>query len=85
MADEEENAEPVEPNAEDCCGQGCTPCVWDTYRENLKKYQAKQEDQMQSSDCGLSKVDFRPCTLVDIRILTDDTAVYRSSCTLKNN
>jgi Oxidoreductase-like protein, N-terminal len=78
MLTDDENAEPIEPNTEDCCGQGCSSCVWDTYRENLKKYQAKQEDQMQSSECGLSKLEFQPCSLVDIRVLTEDTSVYRS-------
>lgn len=77
----DEDTEPLEPNAEDCCGQGCTSCVWDTYRDKLKKYYAKQEDQLPNSEFGLSKLEFRPCILVAIKVLADDTAVYRSTST----
>jgi hypothetical protein len=31
---------PREPLPEDCCGKGCTPCVFDTYAEALEKYRA---------------------------------------------
>ncbi|KAJ2373461.1 NADH-cytochrome b5 reductase-like, partial [Coemansia sp. RSA 2603] len=34
--------EPQPPSADECCGNGCTPCVYDTYRAQLAAYhQAK--------------------------------------------
>ena len=31
---------PREPLPEECCGKGCTPCVFDTYVEALERYRA---------------------------------------------
>jgi hypothetical protein len=32
---------PREPTAEECCGKGCTPCVFDQYAEALERYKAQ--------------------------------------------
>lgn len=32
---------PREPTEDDCCGNGCSPCVWDTFYERLDKYEDK--------------------------------------------
>ncbi|TAN29929.1 MAG: oxidoreductase-like protein [Castellaniella sp.] len=32
-------AEPVEPDLNECCGNGCTPCVFDTYAEDKRRWQ----------------------------------------------
>jgi hypothetical protein len=29
---------PTEPDAADCCGEGCTHCVYDLYEEALERY-----------------------------------------------
>ena len=34
---------PTPPDPSECCGNGCEPCVWDIYREELRKWQEKQE------------------------------------------
>ncbi|WP_343206126.1 oxidoreductase-like domain-containing protein [Rhodanobacter sp. MP7CTX1] len=31
---------PVEPDADDCCGEGCARCVFDAYGEALERYEA---------------------------------------------
>ena len=31
---------PRKPQPEECCNQGCTPCVFDRYEEELEKYRA---------------------------------------------
>jgi hypothetical protein len=31
---------PVEPQLEDCCGNGCDPCVFDTYQMAMDRYRA---------------------------------------------
>ena len=30
---------PVEPDAADCCGEGCARCVFDVYEEALERYE----------------------------------------------
>ena len=30
---------PVQPELEDCCRSGCTPCVFDLYQEALERYE----------------------------------------------
>ena len=30
---------PAEPDAADCCGEGCVRCVYDRYDEALERYQ----------------------------------------------
>lgn len=32
---------PVEPDAADCCGEGCVRCVYDIYDEALRRYRVK--------------------------------------------
>jgi hypothetical protein len=34
---------PREPAPEECCGKGCTPCVFDVYAEALERYKAELE------------------------------------------
>ena len=34
---------PLEPDEKDCCGSGCTPCVFDIYEKDLRIW--KQECQ----------------------------------------
>ena len=32
---------PSEPDAADCCGEGCARCVFDVYEEALLRYEAE--------------------------------------------
>jgi Oxidoreductase-like protein, N-terminal len=34
---------PREPAMEECCGKGCTPCVFDVYAEAIERYRAELE------------------------------------------
>jgi hypothetical protein len=34
---------PREPSAEECCGKGCMPCVFDVYADALERYKAQLE------------------------------------------
>ena len=33
---------PLEPEQDDCCGSGCTPCVFDTYYDRLERYEERK-------------------------------------------
>lgn len=30
---------PVQPDLDECCGSGCSPCIFDTYAEALERHQ----------------------------------------------
>ncbi|XP_049840073.1 NADH-cytochrome b5 reductase-like [Schistocerca gregaria] len=32
---------PEEPRAEDCCGQGCQPCIFDIYQQQMRAWEAE--------------------------------------------
>lgn len=68
--------EPVEPEPDACCGEGCASCVWDVYREQLQKWQAVQNTTCTDNQV-LSKLQFTKCTLKTVAVQTSDTAIYR--------
>lgn len=35
---------PEKPLPGDCCGEGCNPCVWDIYYEQLEAYNTSRSD-----------------------------------------
>ena len=34
---------PRQPEAEDCCGSGCDPCIFDLYEDALQRWEAQVE------------------------------------------
>ncbi|MEO9078332.1 MAG: oxidoreductase-like domain-containing protein [Rhodanobacter sp.] len=38
-----EPTRPLEPDAADCCGEGCIRCVYDRYDEALERYRLALE------------------------------------------
>ena len=34
----------MEPDPDDCCGQGCDPCVFDTFDNQMEKYVDSKEE-----------------------------------------
>jgi hypothetical protein len=43
-------AKPTPPEDWECCESECSPCVWDTYYEDLREWQAQQKQQASSTD-----------------------------------
>ncbi|MGX5659100.1 oxidoreductase-like domain-containing protein [Castellaniella ginsengisoli] len=43
-ADDPRPEEPVEPDLNECCGNGCEPCVFDTYAEERRAWQQAVKD-----------------------------------------
>ncbi|WP_175147807.1 oxidoreductase-like domain-containing protein [Paraburkholderia ultramafica] len=37
-SDDPQPQPPVQPDLDDCCHSGCTPCVFDLYDEALERY-----------------------------------------------
>ncbi|ACD20310.1 oxidoreductase-like domain-containing protein [Paraburkholderia phytofirmans] len=38
--DDPQPVPPVQPDLDDCCHSGCSPCVFDLYDEALERYRA---------------------------------------------
>jgi hypothetical protein len=38
VSDDPPPTPPVEPDAGDCCGEGCVPCIFDIYETALQRY-----------------------------------------------
>ena len=34
-----ERRKPREPDPDDCCGEGCNPCVFDTFDTQMERYE----------------------------------------------
>lgn len=51
----DKNEMPQRPADSECCEAGCTPCVWDTYFEQMAEWQAaevkrKEAEKVESQD-----------------------------------
>ncbi|XP_046554367.1 NADH-cytochrome b5 reductase-like [Haliotis rubra] len=83
---------PVKPLDSDCCGNGCVPCVFDIYDEEVKIWEQeclrlKQKDNepenvSDSEDSGneepvLSKDKYRRVKIISVTMETKDSARYR--------
>ncbi|XP_067027071.1 NADH-cytochrome b5 reductase-like [Acropora muricata] len=79
---------PEKPEDRDCCGNGCTPCVFDIYEELVCKWRKECEriksgetlgDSLQSADGDeiLSTSEFHSFVLESVTRLTTDSCVYR--------
>ncbi|KAM6173791.1 NADH-cytochrome b5 reductase-like isoform 1-T2 [Erethizon dorsatum] len=96
---EEEDAEeawlqlrPVEPLPSQCCGSGCSPCVFDLYHRDLARWEAAQASndrsllsgkQSQSCPSKLNAENFLAFRISAVDRLTNDT--YRVRFTLPGN
>lgn len=82
---------PTRPLDSECCGNGCTPCVFDIYDEEMEQWQKlcamsceeraaatlRKELQQLAVTNGLSQGCYTNLTITDIKRVTDDTCVYR--------
>ena len=79
---------PEKPEDRDCCGNGCTPCVFDIYEEEVCKWRKECEriksgetlgDSLQSADGDeiLSTSEFHSFILESVTKLTTDSCMYR--------
>ncbi|MDP5057067.1 MAG: oxidoreductase-like domain-containing protein [Marinomonas hwangdonensis] len=44
---------PTPPEEWECCESECSPCVWDTYREELQQWNAEQKALKEASVSSL--------------------------------
>jgi hypothetical protein len=41
---------PTPPEDYECCESGCSPCVWDTYYEDVQLWQAEQNAEKNTAE-----------------------------------
>lgn len=84
--------QPVEPLPSQCCGSGCSPCVFDLYHRDLARWEAARASndrsllsgkQSQSCPSSLSPESFLAFSITAVDKLTKDT--YRVQFALPGN
>lgn len=85
---------PTRPLDSECCGNGCSPCVFDIYDEEMEQWQKfcamsseervailnkEPKVQLAAITDGLSQSHYTSLMVSDIRRVTGDTCVYRFS------
>ena len=41
---------PTPPEDYECCESGCSPCVWDTYYDDVQEWQTEQKAEKQAAE-----------------------------------
>jgi cytochrome-b5 reductase len=79
---------PEEPQESDCCGSGCSPCVFDIYHLQLIEWQKQCTEILCNEGCCLettstesnkpllSQIKFSPFQLLSVQQHTHDTFIY---------
>ncbi|XP_075038245.1 NADH-cytochrome b5 reductase-like isoform X2 [Mixophyes fleayi] len=77
---------PVKPTPAQCCGSGCSPCVYDLYEAELESWEKAKESRdprllsklrIENHNLPLSSETFTEFTLCLVEEETDDTSRYR--------
>lgn len=70
---------PTKPSESDCCNSGCNPCIFDVYEEQLKKYNASKDQNLQLStrmkNC-MSATSYTKFKLANVTKHTRNTLLY---------
>ncbi|GAB1859135.1 cytochrome-b5 reductase [Camponotus japonicus] len=81
---------PKTPLDEDCCGSGCTPCIFDVHKTLLKEWESRktQNVKVKTSNNLLSPLSYKVFIITDISETSEDYfLVYLkySGCETKND
>ncbi|XP_066991179.2 NADH-cytochrome b5 reductase-like [Anabrus simplex] len=79
--------EPEKPREEDCCGSGCSPCVFDIYSKQLSEWesaccklrenQGKSDAYNTDADTLLSSLQYSPFQLISVTQHAENANIYR--------
>ena len=68
---------PIKPFDWQCCGQGCRPCVFDVYEEELSIWQKKsQRDEVSFLQLDMSTDDYTNCEITRLESHCLDTYLF---------
>uniref|UniRef100_A0A069DSX9 NADH-cytochrome b5 reductase n=1 Tax=Panstrongylus megistus TaxID=65343 RepID=A0A069DSX9_9HEMI len=76
---------PEEPSQEDCCQNGCNPCVFDIYKNQLKLWEQNRGYTSTERHDLLSQTRLKPFILKSITTLTANTNLYTFQAAIKDN
>lgn len=65
---------PKTPLNEDCCGSGCTPCIFDVHKTLLKEWESRktQNVKVKTSNNLLSTLSYKVFIITDISETSED-------------
>ena len=66
---------PPTPREEDCCGQGCTPCIFDIHKKLLEEWENKKSNKkpITASDNYLSQLKYKRFFVKGIAEASEDS------------
>ena len=54
---------PVRPQPSDCCGSGCTPCIYDAYKQDLQEYETIYQEIEMELICRIKQLERLGCVV----------------------
>ncbi|XP_011631279.1 NADH-cytochrome b5 reductase-like [Pogonomyrmex barbatus] len=83
-----DNDRPKTPLEEDCCGSGCTPCVFDVHKMLIQECESKKMRTKIKTDNLLSLLSYKAFVITDISNTSKDYFLIRleyPECKINNN
>ncbi|XP_071563929.1 NADH-cytochrome b5 reductase-like isoform X1 [Temnothorax nylanderi] len=76
--DDNDDERPKTPLEEDCCGSGCTPCIFDVHKTLLREWEGrKTQAKVKIADNLLCLLSYKPFVITNISDTSED---YISVC-----
>lgn len=71
---DDDDDRPKTPLNEDCCGSGCTPCVFDVHKTLLKEWKSKktQNVKVETNNNLLSLLSYKVFIITDVFETSED-------------
>lgn len=64
---------PKTPLEEDCCGSGCTPCIFDVHKALLKEWESRKiQTNVKIADNLLSLLAYKAFVITDLSDASED-------------
>lgn len=73
--DNNDDDRPKTPLDEDCCGSGCTPCIFDVHKTLLKEWESRKTQnnvKVKTSNNLLSPLSYKVFIITDISETSED-------------
>jgi len=71
--DNDDDDRPKTPLEEDCCGSGCTPCIFDVHKMLLSEWEnRKTGTKVKTADNLLSLLSYKTFVITDISDTSED-------------
>lgn len=74
---------PIRPDDSDCCGSGCSPCIFEVYEEQLRRYRErdKETDLLHPTENNcISQTSYATFRLAEKKVHSKSTFLYTFRC-----